>query len=214
MGTSQPLVPGTGPSSGETTSADAARDVERGSSWVNARVSQESLTGARRDRSRGEGGGGGVLPPEAGRGLEPPGSHACPHLVLGSQPASRGAPASAVSSPPVWVVFQQPRETKPRVLLTVTGAPATQIRFHPRDTARRKHSQPFSPDQTPHKQRTSAGRTDRPELFSRLSVAGHSAVPCCLLFSSAEPSRDLTKTDKETGQQRQTRSQANGEWQH
>ena len=183
-------------------------------SWVNGRVSQESLTGARRERSRGEGRGGGVLPPEAGRGLEPPGSHACPHLVLGSRPAHRGRQCPLFLAPSL-VVFQQPRETKPRVLPTVTGAPATRFRFRPHNTARRKHSQPFSPDQTTTQTAHECGE-DRPSGALLMPVSGRSlSAACCLLFPSAKPSRDLTKTDKEeTGQQRQTRSQANGEWQH
>ena len=45
MGTSSSPVPRTGTSPGETMSADTARDLERGSSWVNGgshrRASQE-----------------------------------------------------------------------------------------------------------------------------------------------------------------------------
>lgn len=146
-------------------SADAARDLDRGSSWVNGgshRSQKGEKQGRRRRRRRS---GAATRSRERGLGpsllRSPRGSPACKRwgAVCCLQPRSLG------NVP----VFQQPWKQTPTVLETVTGAPATWFRFHPHDTDRMKHSQLFSSVQTTRQHASVAGPTVWNSLLQSVS---------------------------------------------
>lgn len=154
-----------------------------------------------------------MLLPEAARGPQPQGAMPA-HTWFGAPSLQTvGTPASVVSSRPVGVMLQQPRETKPRVLLTATEPPR-----HGSDSilaTQAAGSTASSPDQPTHGTRAWAG----PTVWSSSHACQWLATQRCRVASSfprAKSSRDLTKTDgEETGQKdrraaKQTESGASG----
>ena len=154
-----------------------------------------------------------MLLPEAGRGPQPQGAMPA-HTWFGAPSLqTMGMPASVVSSHPIGVMLQQPRETKPRVLLTATVPPR-----HGSDSVlatQAAGSTASSPDQPTHSTRARAG----PTVWSSSHACQCLATQQCRVASSfprAKSSRDLTKTDgEETGQKdrraaKQTESSASG----